>query len=301
MKNIILSIALFSVFLAAVVIIPSTGSPGPCVEPLTYRIASIDPRYDIDQKQLTKIMKDVGKLWSTVLNKPLINYNESGEIAIHLVYSDNQYKSRQEQKLSNKIEVKRQQITLLKQQYERLSDLYEKKENRLKKLFENHNQMVQRLNESFVKWRARGISENKEHIIREKKRQISNIKYRVDQQYAEIKSLRNRLNQKSKQLNALTTQTNELIKAYNQKFAEIREFHQGRYVQRGDLRMIKIFQFNNRKELSLVLAHEIGHALGLDHVENPESIMYYLMSEQNVVDLALSKEDIEALENHCES
>lgn len=298
LKNITLSIALLSVFIAAIVVIPSMSSPG-CVEPVTYRIVSIDPRYDITKKQLAEIMQDVEKLWSTALNKPLINYNEKGDIAIHLIYSENQHKSRQEQKLSNQIDIKRQQIVLLKQQYDRLLALYEKKKSEVKSLLKRHNEMVDALNESFSDRQRQEFSENEKRVIKEQKQQISNLKYRLNQGHAGLESLRKRLNQKSQRLNELTGQTNELIHSYNEKFAKTREFHQGRYVQRGDLRMIKVFQFSNQKELRLVLAHEMGHALGLNHVENPESVMYYLMDEQNLYNISLTKQDIEAIRSQC--
>ena len=45
-----------------------------------------------------------------------------------------------------------------------------------------------------------------------------------------------------------------------------------------------------------VLVHELGHALGIGHVENPDSIMYsYSIGET----LTLSEEDLAALKEVC--
>ena len=86
-------------------------------------------------------------------------------------------------------------------------------------------------------------------------------------------------------INTLTETANEVVKKYNEgvntynhTFSEGAEFTQGDY--QGD--KINIYQFKNRDELVLVLAHELGHALGIDHVDNPESIMYRQMGEQSV-------------------
>ena len=81
---------------------------------------------------------------------------------------------------------------------------------------------------------------------------------------------------------------------FNNQFGGTREFTQGDY--QGD--HINVYQFRDRAELILVLAHELGHALQLDHVENPASIMYYLMGEQPP-ESRLSAEDLEAFAQTC--
>jgi len=49
----------------------------------------------------------------------------------------------------------------------------------------------------------------------------------------------------------------------------------------------------------LALAHELGHTLGIGHVDNPQSVMYYLMGEQDLKNPHLTKEDLDALKNVC--
>jgi predicted Zn-dependent protease len=62
---------------------------------------------------------------------------------------------------------------------------------------------------------------------------------------------------------------------------------------------INIYQFHDESDLELVLAHELGHALGLNHVENPESVMYYLMEKQNLENIQLTTQDLQAIKNVC--
>ena len=57
-------------------------------------------------------------------------------------------------------------------------------------------------------------------------------------------------------------------------------------------RACRFFQFKDRTDMLLVLAHELGHALGLGHNRNPQSIMAPLIVTK---ELALSPDDLAAL------
>jgi hypothetical protein len=92
-------------------------------------------------------------------------------------------------------------------------------------------------------------------------------------------------------LNLRINQKNDLVDEYNQTFSGERKFTQGAYEWNQSGKTIQVFQFNSLDELKLVLAHEVGHALGLDHVENPSSIMHYLMGNQKVYGLSLTEDN----------
>lgn len=62
---------------------------------------------------------------------------------------------------------------------------------------------------------------------------------------------------------------------------------------------IDIYTFGNQDELRLVLMHEFGHALGLGHAKQPNSIMYELLDQQDLKNPTLSAEDIAMLQNRC--
>jgi len=66
-----------------------------------------------------------------------------------------------------------------------------------------------------------------------------------------------------------------------------------------DGKSINIYQFEATADLRLVVVHELGHALGLDHLSQPESIMYYMMGEQDLENPKASNEDILALKQIC--
>ncbi len=77
------------------------------------------------------------------------------------------------------------------------------------------------------------------------------------------------------------------------------EEYQSGFFSYGDNKLT-IHQYDNVNHLKVLLAHEFGHAISIDHIDNPESVMYYLLSEDGVIrDFKLSDDDKTALNRVC--
>ena len=102
-------------------------------------------------------------------------------------------------------------------------------------------------------------------------------------------------------INADLDRHNELIEQYNKEFAGDLRFAKATYQKTADGGIVTINQFLNRDELVLIIAHELGHALGIDHLQQPESVMYSVMQAQTISPvLSLTAEDREAVADLCQ-
>lgn len=107
----------------------------------------------------------------------------------------------------------------------------------------------------------------------------------------------NRLNQMANGLNQFAQKINYKVDNYNDIGDSLgEEFEEGLYYSDKDGKGIDIYQFNGKNSLVRLLTHELGHALSLDHSEDPNAVMYRLNNSES---LTLSDSDVLMLKTHC--
>lgn len=280
------------------------GSDGtvvsPCNEPLTFNVGEIDERFLISKNELIDVIKLVTGVWSDVAGVPAAAYAANGEVSVHLVYDEQQQLTDRESAFSSRIREREIYVNELERNYNdelrRFNDrvsIYQDKSNQLQNRINELNEWVNDRNQEG------GLNEAQLQDF-EKKRNVIDIESsQLNREAIQLSEIADEVNRRLGELNREINRKNELINEYNNRFSGTKQFTQGTFEWQGSRKWINIYQFSNRAELELVVAHEMGHALGLDHVENPASIMYHLMGGQESGSLFLSHEDRLALRERC--
>jgi chromosome segregation ATPase len=280
----------------------AAASTSDCKAPLTYRIASIDARYAITEGELRQVMDRVAALWSEAAGQRLLRYAPDGTIAVHLIYSDNQRHADQERQMGDRIETLQRRYQTKDRAHARLTRTFETRLDAYERLLDRHNAAVDQFNADVTALQSSGgIPEDQRADIVRRERRLNEMAKEVNRTRRAIDSLRSEVNQKSSELNDLAETINRRIADYNRQFSQSQEFDQGKYQQINGEERIDIYQFSSRDELALVLAHEVGHALGLRHLDAPTAIMHYLMDEQEIGNLRLTPKDEAAIRALCGS
>ncbi|HNW71663.1 MAG TPA: matrixin family metalloprotease [Candidatus Paceibacterota bacterium] len=270
----------------------------PCSSPIKYSIGYFDERFGISKDEFLSSIQLAEKVWEDSVDRDLFSYSTEGDLKINLKYDTRQETTEKLNTLDSQLGTDSQSYESSKDEYNILYSNYlqEKKDLEIKiKIFQER----QKKYESNVNyWNGRGgAPENEYNSLNQEKTYLEN-------EIEKINNAQTVLVEKINSINSLANQLNEVASNLNistEKYNNIRdtlgdEFEEGIYYDDGLNRGIDIYQFSDDNNLIRLLTHELGHALSLEHAENPSAIMYRV----NIGgDYTLSEEDISMLKGHC--
>lgn len=274
---------------------------GACDEPLSYRIGTIDPRFDISQAEVKEAMQVAATLWSEAIDRPLAYYAEDGDIEINFAYDERQELAVGEMRFREQIESVQIRTDQLQREYETSRDRFDQKSAEYEQLANQTRQEIDDLN-SWVQEKngTLELSEQERRYFEQKKREVERLQDRVNFEKSELDQLANEVNNYVNQLNNRIEESNTLIDQYNEEYAGESRFTKATYRNLNVGGVITVNQFLNKRDLYLVFAHELGHALGLKHGSDPASIMHSQMGGQEIYPIIqLTSEDKRAIAEVC--
>lgn len=273
-----------------------TAVVGLCDQPFLYSVGNIDSRFGINEESLANLAKEAEDIWDQQTGKNIFAYDSASSFKINLVFDERQEKTLETEALEQKLKKLELTDAGLKKQYDATYANYSKKTDDYNALVKKYEKKQKNYNNDVSYWNSQGGAPEDEF------EKLQDEKEELEDDYKELDKKRKEINKLVKEINVLAEKESKLVSDYNQKvntykskYGVAREFEKGVY----NGREINIYQFNENNDLRLVLAHELGHALGIGHVENPQSLMYYLMSEQDLDASKLTLEDVAAMNKIC--
>ena len=269
----------------------------PCVKPVFYSIGTIDSRFGVTREKFLNTTKEAEAIWEKGASHNLFDYKDDARFKINLIFDDRQEQTLEANYSKEEIESYRAQYDSMAAEYKSLANSYERDlavYNNNVVIFEkrlaDYNNWVSEINSKG------GATPKERQKLETEKNELESEKNVLDTQRLALNDRASRLNSLGDSVNSLGKKLNINVDIHNQRFGEGREFEQGQTIGKKE---INIYQFDTISDLRLVLAHELGHAISLEHVENPKSLMYYLMDQQNPQNPVLSQEDLSALSARC--
>lgn len=257
---------------------------------LRFRIDQVDSGFGLSKDQVIQLSKEAIEIWHQGSNRDdLMVYDENARLSIHLIYDQRQQdydalKKVEKQLLADDAKYQRQVKNLeashqhLESQQQRLIQQRDQMNSEFQALQQRRRQPnLSAYEHEQIEYEVLALQRKSESFQRE-------LQYLQEQQSSFNMNV-------SMHQHGLQNHQQNIIQA-QQRFPA-REFHKGVFM--GD--QIHVYQFDAEDDLRLTLAHELGHALGLYHHNDPEALMYPVLDKQNLQHFQLRPADKTLLYN----
>lgn len=268
----------------------------PCGAPLRYSIGSFDGHFGITEEAFRQEMVTAEQVWEQALGKELFVYDPDASFKVNLIFDQRQLQTLAGQKIEQSLsETKIKQDTLAERNAATL-ELYQKTLEEYEVLLVAFQKRLAEHNARVAFWNKQGGAPAEEYKqLQTESGTIEKLEKNLETKRRGVNALVDTVNQFSKEQVRVVDQHNAKVEGYVKRYGEPKDFDQGEYMST----VINIYQFDDRAHLRLVLAHELGHALGIGHVEDPYAMMYYKMERQDPERLTLTADDRTAFAGVC--
>lgn len=297
-----------------------------CRFPLSYRMGTLDPSFHFSEAEFLSAIHEAETLWETGLDRDFfMERAEADAIPFNLVFDDRQAQTDSLKEASSDIESRKSAYETLridyesnrkkfdrkKSVYDARANQYEQKLREYERRVAEYQERLQSYEQLVAQWNAQGgappdeyseIEDKRRYLkkessaIEDERKNLNDEKASLEKDFRALNMLSGEVNAVAGNLNRMTSALNLTVDTYNQVSGAREEFTTGLYVRDASGARIDVFQFYNHADLVLILAHEMGHALGIGHATESESIMYPSVGKQKP---ALTDEDRRLFESVC--
>ena len=262
---------------------------------LHYRIGQIDPRFGLSMSEAQQLSEQADHIWQQGTGHIWFVYDPHARLQINFVYDERQNQTNQRvQQLQQIQQTQAQQqqqqqfLDAKKQSIAQSQMMLDRKQAEFQVALAQYNQTVEQINQQD------GANPQLKSIFDQQKFYLEQQKQQLNQAIIAHNQVVSTSNQQVDHYNQTNQQIRQSIDRYNQHYAA-RQFDKGIF----NGREINVYEFENQDDLRLVLAHELGHALGLKHLyNNPKALMYPTLKQQNLEDFQLTTDDIALLDEN---
>jgi len=271
----------------------------PCSLSITYSIGAIDPRFGISTSSLRSSLEAAERSWESAADKELFEFaTTGGSVVVNLVYDIRQETTEKLKTLGVTVSNNLESYESVRAKYSSVHAKYIERKAAFNTAYAAYQHQASLYEQDVNRWNARGGAP--ESVYKD----LNKKKAALDAEEERLKKLQEQVNADANDVNALVSALNHLAGTLNMTVAKYNtvgqevggEFEEALFESRPGSQEINVYEFDSTERLRRVLTHEFGHALGLEHVDDEEAIMFRLNQGKNQT---LTAADITELKAVC--
>lgn len=253
-----------------------------CATPLPWWIAELDPRFGLTRDEVTAIVNRAAGLWEFAVGARLFSHEPNAGIAIRFLFDERQAHTLERRRQEAAFDSADARLRSWRAELDTHAAREARRREQHRERLLDFQRRVAEHNAEVAAWNERGSAP-------------ADVVARLDSLGAELDRERRDLARWEEELVAAERRLEAEAERFNRALADhrrtadslvrafpVRRIQSGRYQESLKLRdgqvvglerEIRIHQFDNPEDLVFIIAHELGHALGLGHAEEPGALM----------------------------